>query len=78
MVQRRGGTVNVQHAFAHQRGKNSKSTIRNCNQTLGQDAGVKSTTYLMRAKSNTSGDNFLYINELKQTLPNKSKHNNSK
>ena len=78
MVQRRGGTDDVEHAFSHQRNKNSNPTIRDCNQTLGRDARVKSTTFSMRAKSNTSGDKVLYISELKQTLLNKRKSNTSK
>ena len=78
MVQRRGGTDDVEHAFAHQRNKNSNPTIRDCNQTLGKDTRVKSTTFLLRAKSNISGDKVIYISDLKQTLLNKRKHNNTK
>ena len=78
MVQRRGGTDDVEHAFAHQRNKNSNPTIRDCNQTLGRDNGMKSTTFSLRAKSNTSGDKVIYISDLKQTLLNKRKHNNTK
>ena len=73
MVQSRGGTDDVKHAFAHQRGKNSNPTISDCNQTLGRDAGLKSTTFSLRSKANTGGDKVIYLSELKQTLLNKRK-----
>ena len=78
MVQSRGGTDDVEHAFSHQRCKNSNPTIMDCNQTIGRDNGLKSTTFSMRSKSNTSGDKVLYISELKQSLLNKRKANRSK
>ena len=75
MVQSRGGTDDVEHAFSHQRSKNSNPTISDCNNTLGRDTGLKSTTFSLRSKSNTSGDQVLYITELQQSLLNKRKHN---
>ena len=45
MVQSRSRTYDVEHVFAHQRGKNSNPTIQDCNQNLGCDAGMKSTTF---------------------------------
>ena len=68
MVQWRGGTDDVEHSFSHQRSKNSNPTIMDCNRTLGRDTRVKSTTFSLRAKSNTSGNKVIYISELKQTL----------
>lgn len=59
MVQSLGGTDDVEHDFSHQRSKNSNPTIRDCDQTLGRDAVVKSTTFSLRAKSNTSGDKVI-------------------
>ena len=73
MLQSRGRTDDVEHAFSHQRGKNSNPTIWDCNQLLGRDAGVKRTTFSLKIKSNTSGDKFVYLNELKQLLSNKRK-----
>ena len=73
MVQSRGGTDDVEHSFSHQRSKNSNPTIKDCNLTLGRDTGVKSTTFSMRSKTNTSGDKVIYISELKQSLLNKRK-----
>lgn len=71
MVQSRGETDDVEHAFSHLRSKNSNPTIMDCNRSLGRNTGVKSTTFSMRAKLNSSGDNVLYISELNQTLLNK-------
>ena len=78
MVQSRGGTDDVEHAFSHQRSKNSNPTIHDCNQTLGRDAGVKSTTFSLRSKANTSGDKVIYLSELKQSLLNKRKFKQNK
>ena len=76
MVQGRGGADDVEHAFAHQRSKNSNPTISDCNQTLGRDAGLKSTAFSLRSKANTGGDKVIYLSELKQTLLNKRKFKN--
>ena len=75
MVQSRGGTDDVEHAFSHQRSKNSNPTINDCNQTLGRNAGVKSTRFSLRSKSNTSGDKVVYISELKQSILDKHQFN---
>ena len=76
MVQSRGGTDDVEHAFSHQRSKNSTPTIQDCNQTLGRYTGLKSTTFSLKSKSNTSGDKVIYLSELKQSLLNKRKFKN--
>ena len=68
MVQSRGGTDDVEHSFSHQRSKNSNPTTMDYNRTLGRDTGVKSSTFSLRIKSNTSGNKVIYISELKQTL----------
>ena len=78
MVQSRGGADYVEHAFSHQRSKNSNPTIRDCNQTLGRDTGVKSTTFSLRSKANTSGDKVIYLSELKQSLFSKRKFRQNK
>ena len=75
MVQSRGGTDDTEHTFSHQRSKNSTPTISDCNQSLGRDIGLKSTTFSLRAKSNNSSDKVLYTTKLQQSPLNKRKHN---
>ena len=52
-VQLMGGVDDEEHVFSHQRGKHYDPTIRDCNQTLGRDAGLKSNTFSMRLKAST-------------------------
>ena len=51
--------------------ENSNPMIRDCNQTLGRDAGVKRTTFSLKAKSNSSGNKDVHLGELLQSLLNK-------
>ena len=65
MIQRAGGTDDLEHEFANFRQKNSNSTIADTRGMMGQQTGFRATNFARNLKSNSSGDDVAYLSELR-------------
>ena len=65
MIQRAGGSDDLEHEFANFRQKNQNSTMADTRAMMGQQTGFRSTNFARYLKYNNNGDKCAYINELR-------------
>ena len=66
MMQRAGGTNDLEHEFANFRQKNQNSTMADTRGMMGQQTGYRATNFARNLKCNNDGDKNAYIKELRE------------
>ena len=66
MIQRVGGTDDLEHEFANFRQKNCNSTMADTRAMMGQQTDFRSINFARNLKSNSKGDQFAYVRELRE------------
>ena len=65
MMQRAGGTDDLEHEFANFRQKNQNPTMADTRGMMGQQTGFRATNFARNLKCNNNGDKCAYIKELR-------------